>query len=52
MNRKTILTGVNHTLLMFGATVYMGVLWALHYFWYPSWEVMNVSNVQDHFIRR
>ena len=50
MNRKTILIGVNHTLLMFGATVYMGVLWALHYFWYPSWEVMNVGNVQDHFI--
>ena len=50
MNRKTILIGVNHTLLMFGTTVYMGVLWALHYFWYPSWDVMNVSNVQDHFI--
>ena len=50
MNKKTILIGVNHTLLMFGATVYMGVLWALHYFWYPSWEVMDVENVQDHFI--
>lgn len=50
MNRKNILIGLNHTLLMFGTTVYMGVLWALHYFWYPSWEVMNVGNVQDHFI--
>lgn len=50
MNMKTTLIGLNHMLLMFGATVYMGVLWALHYFWYPSWEVMNVGNVQDHFI--
>ena len=50
MNKKTILIGVNHTFLMFGTTVYMGVLWALHYFWYPSWEVMDVGNVQDHFI--
>ena len=50
MNRKAILIGINHTLLMFGATVYTGVLWALHYFWYPSWDLMNVDNVQDHFI--
>jgi hypothetical protein len=50
MNRKSILIGINHTLLMFGTTVYMGVLWALHYFWYPSWNVMNVDNVHDHFI--
>jgi glucan phosphoethanolaminetransferase (alkaline phosphatase superfamily) len=35
---------------MFGTTVYMGVLWSLHFFWYPSWEVMNTANVQDHFI--
>lgn len=50
MNSKQLLIGANHILLMFGATVYMGVLWALHYFWYPSWDVMNVDNVQDHFI--
>lgn len=45
-----MLIGVNHIVLMFGTTVYMGVLWSLHYFWYPSWEVLNVGNVQDHFI--
>jgi hypothetical protein len=50
MNRKAILIGVNHTLLMFGTTVYMGLLWSLHFFWYPSWEVMNVGNVPDHFV--
>ena len=47
---KRILVGINHGFLMFGTTVYVGVLWALHYFWYPSWEVMNVGNVQEHFI--
>ena len=50
MNMRSLSIGVNHILLMFGATVYMGVLWALHFFWYPSWEVMSVDNVQDHFI--
>ena len=50
MTTRQTLIGLNHLLLMFGTTVYMGVLWALHYFWYPSWEVMNVTNVQDHFI--
>lgn len=50
MNKKQWLIGINHVLLMFGTTVYMGVLWALRFFWYPSWEVMNTGNVQDHFI--
>jgi glucan phosphoethanolaminetransferase (alkaline phosphatase superfamily) len=50
MSTKALLIGLNHILLMFGTTVYMGVLWALHFFWYPSWEVMNTANVQDHFI--
>ena len=47
---KRILVAVNHGYLFFGTTVYVGVLWALHFFWYPSWDVMNVDNVQNHFI--
>lgn len=47
---KKILLAINHAYLMFGVTIYVGVLWALHYFWYPSWEVMTVDVVQDHFI--
>ncbi len=47
---KKILLAINHGFLMFGVTIYVGVLWALHYFWYPSWEVMTVDVVQDHFI--
>ncbi|WP_416307904.1 hypothetical protein [Neptunicella sp. SCSIO 80796] len=47
---KKILLVVNHGYLMFGVTVYVGVLWALHFFWYPSWAVMTIDSVQDHFI--
>ncbi len=46
-----ILLAINHAYLMFGVTVYVGVLWALHFFWYPSWEVMTLDVVQDHFIK-
>jgi hypothetical protein len=47
---KGALLIINHAYLLFGATIYVGVLWALHFFWYPSWEVMNLSNVHDHFL--
>ena len=47
---KRYLLAINHAYYFFGTTIYVGVLWALHFFWYPSWEVMNVENVQDHFI--
>lgn len=49
-NFKQLLLDINNAYLMFGTTMYVGVLWALHFFWYPSWSVMNLSNVQDHFI--
>jgi hypothetical protein len=42
---------LNHAYLLFGTTVYVGVLWALHFFWYPSWQVMTLATVQDHFIK-
>jgi glucan phosphoethanolaminetransferase (alkaline phosphatase superfamily) len=47
---KRILLAVNHSYLFFGATLYVGVLWALRFFWYPSWSKMTVDSVQDHFI--
>ncbi len=50
MSAKSITAAISSTFLLFGTTVYVGVLWALHFFWYPSWEVMNVTTVQDHFI--
>ncbi len=47
---RASLLALNHGYYFFGTTIYVGVLWALHFFWYPSWEVMTVENVQDHFI--
>ncbi len=49
-NLKRLLLDINNIYLMFGTTMYVGVLWALRFFWYPSWNVMTVDNVQDHFI--
>jgi hypothetical protein len=47
---KKILIGLNHFLLMFGASVYMGLWWALHIIWYPSWRAVRRDNVAEHFI--
>jgi hypothetical protein len=35
---------------MFGASVYMGLWWALHVIWYPSWRAVKLDSVQEHFI--
>jgi hypothetical protein len=47
---KNLWLNINNTLLMLGTTIYVGVLWALHFFWYPSWSSMTVDVVQAHFI--
>ena len=47
---KALLLVVSYTYLFFGTTVYVGVLWALHFFFYPTWIKLNLDNVQDHFI--
>jgi hypothetical protein len=47
---KRALLVINHAYLFFGTTVYVGVLWALHFFWYPSWESMTVEIAQSQFI--
>ncbi|MGB5352182.1 MAG: hypothetical protein WBN32_01065 [Woeseia sp.] len=47
---KAKLLAINHAYLFFGTTLYVGVLWALRFFWYPSWGTMNIDLVQDHFI--
>jgi hypothetical protein len=49
MKNKTILD-IMYLLLMFGTTVYMGVLWALRIFWFPGWQSMTTDVVQEHFI--
>ncbi len=47
---KAILLILNHVYLFFGATLYCGVLWSLHYFWFPTWSTLNVDNYYDQFI--
>lgn len=47
---KKILFIINHVYLLFGTSLYVGVLWALHFFWYPSWETITLETVHDHFI--
>jgi hypothetical protein len=34
---------------LFGATMYMGTMWTLKNFLYPTWRVLTPDNVYDHF---
>lgn len=36
--------------IFFGTSLYAGVLWSLHFFWYPTWRVYTAENYYDHFI--
>jgi hypothetical protein len=36
--------------VFFGTTLYVGVLWALHFFWFPTWTKLTVDNYYDQFI--
>lgn len=47
---KALLLLVNHVYIFFGTTLYVGVLWALHFFWFPSWTHLTVDNYYDQFI--
>ena len=47
---KRILLALNHGYFFFGTTLYVGVLWALHFFWFPSWRTLTVENYYDQFI--
>jgi hypothetical protein len=47
---KAALLNVNDALLFFGTTLYVGVLWAMRFFWYPSWELIRRADVPVHFV--
>ena len=47
---KLALFRLSSFLLMFGASVYMGLWWALHIIWYPSWQNVHLDSVAEHFI--
>lgn len=46
---KGYLLALNHSYLFFGTTLYVGVLWAMRFFWYPSWNQITLSDVGVHF---
>ncbi len=41
---------VNNAILFFGVSIYVGLLWALHFFWYPTWQYMTPAIVEHHFL--
>jgi hypothetical protein len=46
---KGYLLALNHAYLFFGTTLYVGVLWAMRFFWYPSWSQITLADVGVHF---
>ncbi len=46
---KTLLN-INAGYSFLVSSVYMGVMWALHFFWYPSWNTMRLENAQNQFV--
>jgi hypothetical protein len=47
---KSYLLAINHAYLFFGTTLYVGVLWAMRFFWYPSWDQITLADVPVHFV--
>jgi len=47
---KGKLLAINHAVILWGSTLYAGMLWALHFFWFPSWQHLTVANDYDQFI--
>lgn len=45
---RSSLLVLNHSYFFFGATIYVGTLWSLRFFFYPSWKSLTVGNVGDH----
>ncbi|GAA2776510.1 hypothetical protein [Streptomyces showdoensis] len=46
---KEALLLVNALYFLFGATMYMGTMWVLRFFLYPTWRSLTPENVGDHF---
>lgn len=46
---KGVLLLVNALYFLFGATMYMGTMWVLRFFLYPTWRGLTPANVGEHF---
>jgi hypothetical protein len=47
---KGNLLALNQAVILWGSTLYVGVLWALRFFWFPTWHHLTVANYYDQFI--
>jgi len=47
---KPLLLTLNLIFLWFGTTMYAGVLWSLHFFWFPTWRHLRVETYYEQFI--
>lgn len=50
MSTKNKLLALNHTYYFWGTSVYVGLLWSLHFIFYPSWKSMTPEAMPDHFM--
>ena len=50
MSIKNKLLALNHTYYFWGTSVYVGLLWSLHFIFYPSWESMTPEALPEHFM--
>lgn len=48
LNNK--LLALSHTYYFWGTSVYVGLLWSLHFIFYPSWTSMTPAAIGDHFL--
>jgi hypothetical protein len=46
---KAALLLLNTLYFLFGASMYMGTMWVLRFFLYPTWRVLTPENVGQHF---
>ena len=47
-NTKQTLLDINNAYIFFCASIYLGMFWSLHFFWFPNYpKTLNVSNYYD-----
>jgi hypothetical protein len=47
-NTKQALIDLNNAYIFFCASIYLGMFWSLHFFWFPNYpKTLNVSNYYD-----
>lgn len=47
---KPLFLTLNLIFVWFGTTLYAGVLWSLHFFWFPSWRHLRVATYYEQFV--